>query len=311
MTYVSYINQKLRTKLSATPSVVSFGQNIVTGSCLGGLTRGLPTQNGNMVINTTNSEYTLTGAGFGMMTEGVNGIFFMKQQDFLLLGMDHLVHTWNALRTRGLQTSFTIFAIVVDNGYEGPQSCMNNLSDFMSVSHIPGFTISNKDDADRVIDEQLVAPGVRFIGVSQRLFRTPLSTVELGGKLADPVNLIHKYGDGSDATIVSMNFGFSEAMRLSQTFADKGQEASVFNVPALAPTSWDVIIAHAQSTRHVVICDDLKGYNKPSTRLAYLLKTQVPECQVSVQERFRDDSWSWPNADKFVAEVHDFDSRAG
>jgi hypothetical protein len=42
-----------------------------------------------------------------------------------------------------------------------------------------------------------------------------------------------------------------------------------------------------------------------------LLKTQVPECQVSVQERVRDDSWSWPNADKFVAEVQDFDSRAG
>ena len=65
MNYVANINQLLRAKLADTPNVVSFGQNIAAASCLGGLTRGLPTDNGNLVINTTNSEYTLTGAGFG------------------------------------------------------------------------------------------------------------------------------------------------------------------------------------------------------------------------------------------------------
>lgn len=303
MNYVGYINQLLKQKLSETPNVVSFGQNIVTGSCLGGLTRGLPTENGNVAINTTNSEYTLTGAGFGLMTEGVNGIFFMKQQDFLLLGMDHLVHTWNALRTRNLQSSFTIFAIVVDNGYEGPQSCINNLADFCSVAHIPGYTISNQDDADSIVGQQLVAPGVRIIGVSQRLFKSPMESLGSGGVLVDAENLARRYGSGDKATVISLNFAFTEAKRLAETLGEKGFGASLFNIPTVTPTSWDAVIEHAAKSRRVIICDDTKGLHKPSTRLAYLLKSQVPDCAVSVQERVRDDNWSWPNADRYTAEL--------
>lgn len=301
MNYVGYINQLLKHKLAATPNVVSFGQNIVTGSCLGGLTRGLPTANGNMAINTTNSEYTLTGAGFGLMTEGVNGIFFMKQQDFLLLGMDHLVHTWNALRTRGLQSSFTIFAIVVDNGYEGPQSCINNLADFCSVADIPGYTISSRDDADSIIADKLVSPGVRVVGASQRLFKTDIDTLKPTGVTVDADNLVRRYGSGRDATIISLNFAFGEAMRLSGLLEAEGHGVTVLNIAAINPTSWQAVIEQAAGSRRVVICDDSKSLHRPSTRLAYMLKSQFPECDVSVQERSREDSWSWPNPDRYVA----------
>lgn len=303
MNYVGYINQLLKQKLAATPNVVSFGQNIVTGSCLGGLTRGLPTSNGNMAINTTNSEYTLTGAGFGLMTEGVNGIFFMKQQDFLLLGMDHLVHTWNALRTRNLQSSFTILAIVVDNGYEGPQSCINNLADFCSVAHIPGYTISNQDDADSIVRKQLVAPGVRIIGVSQRLFKSPIESLGSGGTLVDEDNLVRRYGSGDGATIIALNFAFTEAKRLADALEEKGFGVSLFNISTVTPTSWDAVIEHATKSRRVMICDDTKGLHKPSTRLAYLLKSQVADCEVSLHDRVRDDDWSWPNADRYTIEL--------
>jgi pyruvate/2-oxoglutarate/acetoin dehydrogenase E1 component len=299
MNYVGYVNELFRNKLAETRNVVSFGQNISLASCLGGLTRGLPTDNGNLVINTTNSEYTLTGAGFGLMTEGVNGIFFLKQQDFLLLGIDHLVHTWNALRTRGLQTSFTIVAIVVDNGFEGPQSCINNLPDFCSISRIPGFAVSNRVNADAVIDKYLVAPGVRLIGVSQNMFRDDISEPITDCKLLDAENLIHQHGEGEDATIVSLNFAYTEASRLMGVLNERGASASLFNSAAVAPHSWDVVVEHASRTKNVLICDDSKSQHKASVDLAHLLLSQIPDCEVSLQTRQHDDSWSWPNPDNY------------
>ena len=38
-----------------------------------------------------------TGVGFGLMLRSVNSVFFMKQFDFLLLGIDHLVNTYNII----------------------------------------------------------------------------------------------------------------------------------------------------------------------------------------------------------------------
>lgn len=303
MTYVGYINSLIKKKLNTTPNVVCVGQNIAAASCLGGLTRGLPTENGNLVINTTNSEYTMTGIGFGLMTQGVNGIFFLKQQDFLLLGIDHLVHTWNALRTTNLQAGFTIFSITVDNGFEGPQSCINNLPDFCSISHIPGFTISNKDDAESIIEQQLVAPGIRLISVSQKLFKSALSNSEVVGELVDPINFVHRYGVGEDATIISSNFAFTEAMRVTKEFDKVGIHSSLFNVPTVTPTSWDAILEHARKTRRVLICDDSKSQRAEYMRLAYLLRTQIPDCLISIQNRVRNDDWSSPNSDLYVIEV--------
>ena len=62
-----------------------------------------------IVLNTPNVENTLVGFGFGMMLNGVNSVFFMKQFDFLLLGMDQLVNTYNVIRQNEPKASFTIF----------------------------------------------------------------------------------------------------------------------------------------------------------------------------------------------------------
>ena len=302
MTYVAYINGLLKKMLMKTRNVVCFGQNIITGSCLGGLTRGLPSENGNLFINTTNSEYTLTGAGFGLMIEGMHGIYFMKQQDFLLLGVDHLVHTWNSMRLKKPQGSFTIFPTIVDNGYEGSQSCINTLPDLCSISRIPAFTISNKEDADAVLDKHLFASGVRIIGVSQNLGKSEMFDEECD--LVDVDNMIHRYGTGKDATVVSLNFAYSEAKRFTAVLANEKIDASLFNVSATTPTSWSSILDHAARSKRVVICDDSKSMHKTSTELGYLLKSQISDCEISIQNRTYDQSWCVPNSDKYVVKDH-------
>ena len=72
------------------------------------------------------------------MMSGVSGIFFMKQLDFLLLGIDHLVNTYNIIRNvqeKYPNGSFTIVPTIVDSGYDGPQSSFNNLNDLISVTN--------------------------------------------------------------------------------------------------------------------------------------------------------------------------------
>ena len=124
MKYIEFVNNLIKEEVREKVPLVLFGQNIAAGSCLGGLTRGLSISEGSKIINSTNSENSLCGFGFGMMINGVSSIFFMKQTDFLLLGIDHLVNTFNIIRNESYHNpdvSFTIFPITVDNGAPGTE----------------------------------------------------------------------------------------------------------------------------------------------------------------------------------------------
>ena len=209
MNYCEFINSQLAKSISASTNVISFGQNISLGSCLSGLTKGIDLWGkDNVVINTTHSEYTITGAGFGAMVHGANAIFFLKQLDFLFFGTDHLVNTWNALRDQQCKGSFTLFTIVVDSGFEGPQSCANVLPDFCSISRIPGFTIATRLDAEEVLSKTLLSSGARIIAVSQGMCKTTVSTA-LDASLVTVIDTKTRavlYPYGTDLTCISVNF---------------------------------------------------------------------------------------------------------
>src|SRR5208283_4357065 len=209
MKYVEFINSIVKTKVSLEQGIVLFGQNISAGSCLSGLTRNLKAGKDGVIINTPNCENTLCGVGFGLMVNGTNSIFFMKQQDFLLLGIDQMVNTYNFIRRKEPDASFTIMAIVVDSGYEGPQSCLNSFADFCSIARVPGFAMTNKVDAEQILNSELVSPGFRLLGVSQRLFKTEI--IDLPIFFANQDCSIFQYSSGKDATVVCFNFSFPYA----------------------------------------------------------------------------------------------------
>ncbi len=259
MKYVEYINELIRKKILQEEKIVVFGQNIVAGSCLGGLTRNLKVSEDGLIINTPNSENTLCGVGFGLMTGGVPAIYFMKQLDFLLLGVDHLVNTYNFIRRKNPSASFTIFPIVVDSGYQGLQSSLNNFGDFCSIARVPGFTITNKIDAEAIINSHLVSPGFRIIGVSQRLFGQEILNVE--SLYVNQENTVFQYKKGNQATIVCFNFSLPYGLELYQKLKETGIEASLFNVNALIPTNWGRVVESAEETKNLIVIDDSKSEN--------------------------------------------------
>jgi len=296
MKYVEYINELVKAKVLEPEHILCFGQNISAGSCISGFTRGLKVKPGGRIINTPNCENTLCGIGFGSMMNGVPAIFFMKQQDFLLLGIDQLVNTYNIVRRQSPKASFTIMPVIVDSGYEGPQSALNNLADFCSIARIPGYTVTNKIDAQEIINKYLVAPGFRIIGISQRLFKTEI--LDLPCVYRNEERSVFQYTKGTDATIVCFNLSLPHGIEIHRRMAEKNVQASVFSINAAMPIEWDEIVADVHKTKQVIIIDDLKSVNAPWQSLLNALYARTKMKKHIVVQRSFEGYWCRPHHDQ-------------
>jgi pyruvate dehydrogenase E1 component beta subunit len=250
-------------------------------------------------MNTPNVENTQVGVGFGLMLNGVSSIFYMKQQDFLLLGIDQLVNTYNFVRQGKPQASFTIVTIVVDKGYEGIQSSLNNLGDFCSIARIPGYTISNRHDADRIIADHLVTPGFRIVAVSQRLFNTEIIECPAAAP-ADINDEILGYYKGGDATIVCFNFSFPQGLKLWNELRAQGRQASLFTVNTALPADWTGIIRDAARTRRLVVLDDSKCVHRSCYQLSHAVRDKVHLKTLIMLVKDVSDEHLCPHSEEFV-----------
>src|SRR3989344_6339394 len=98
ITYLEHVNGTLRKAVGAEEGLIVFGQNVSAGSRISGFTKGFAVKENSIIINSTNTENSLVGFGFGIMIGGGKAAFFMKQLDFLFLGIDQLVNTYNIIR---------------------------------------------------------------------------------------------------------------------------------------------------------------------------------------------------------------------
>lgn len=301
MKYIEYVNSLIRAEAIKPKHTVLFGQNINAGSFVGGLTKGLAVQPGGRIINSTNAENSLVGFGFGLMMNGAQAVFLMKQMDFLLLGIDQLVNTYNILRSikhQPKEGSFTIVSTVVDSGYEGPQSALNNFADFCSIARVPGFTITNKTEADYILPKHLTQPGFRIIGVSQRLGKTEIIDPGQPLQVSDQ-GAIFQYSDGQDVTLVSFNFSFPQAHKLNLSLKAHDINASHFNVNSPLATDWSKIKESVVKTKKIIVVDDSKSAHVPADALLAELCATVPLDGKIVVRRELSENWLYPVSDLF------------
>ena len=277
MKYAEYINFVLKKIVPSHDGLIIYGQNVTEGSRIGGLTRGLDitVKGKSKMVNTTNSENSLVGLGFGVMLGGGTAAFFMKQLDFLFLGIDQLVNTYNIIRNSppasassagewraGGQAkgSFTIVPTVVDVANQGPHSSSNNFADFCSMARIQGFAITNKYDAEKILTTHFGAPGFRIIGVSHRFLKEDIFDPGVP-VAADKEMKFVQYKDGEDATIVCFNFSFPYGWRLGGELEKIGKKPALFNVNYMTPIDWEPILISAKRTGKLVVIDDSNSEN--------------------------------------------------
>lgn len=272
--YMSAINQLIAAEVACVPNAVLYGENIDRGSYISGLTRNLRVRDGGRIINIGDCEYTHCGVGFGLMMSGVSAVLFVKQLDFMLLGMDHFVNTYNVircLRDPGSLGSFTIVTVICDQGYQGPQSSLNTLGDICSLARVPGYVLTNSQDTPHILRTQLRAPGFRFLALSQRLF--PTEFLQVDTVYAAPDCSVYQYASGEAATIVALNFSLPEALVLREKLLACGLVAELFSVNYSWPPRWEQIRESVARTRRLVVLDDGKGANS----LGYMLAHRVTE----------------------------------
>lgn len=302
MKYIELVNQLICKTVADAEYPLLYGQNLAAGSCIGGLTRGLKVKSTGRIWNSTNAENSLVGLGFGLMMNGAQAGFFMKQMDFLLLGIDQLVNTYNIIRSIKHQDpkgSFTIVSTVVDSGFEGPQSSLNNFQDFCSIARIPGFTVTNKFDAEYLIPKHLMQPGFRILGVSQRLGKTEVIDPGSGAIILSD-GAMFKYSEGDDATLVSFNFSCPQTLEFNKRLREQGIHTTHFNVNSARAVPWNHIIESVRKTKKIVVVDDSKSCHVAADNLLAELCGNVEIKTKVILKRDIGDDWLHPRSDVFT-----------
>jgi pyruvate/2-oxoglutarate/acetoin dehydrogenase E1 component len=274
--YLSSVNEIIAREVNRLECALVYGENIDRGSYLSGLSRNLTSGPRRRILNVGNCEYTHCGVGFGAMLAGANAVLFVKQLDFMLLGMDHFASTYGLLRSgKGLDRlgSFTIVVAVYDQGYQGPQSSFNDVASMCSLARVSGFTVTNLADATAVAGQEIHRPGFRIIALTQK---------SAGDEVFAPTEFdrspdcaLFRYSTGADVSIVCANFSLRNGLALRDKLAHRGISSSLFSVNPVIDPDWSLLAADAERTRTVLVFDDSKGL----TGLGHRVCEFVSRCQ--------------------------------
>jgi len=279
--YIGHIIEQINLAAESCGPILLYGENIDTGSRIGGLARGLRVNSAGRILNVGNCELTHIGVGMGIMMDGGSAAVFMKQLDFLLLGLDQVVNTFNYIRAFPCQDgvgSFTIFPIVCDQGYQGAQSSLNTAGDFASMANISVFCLNGVEDAAVIIREQFVSPGFRVICTSQRLFGTPLLDLKIDARSSD--NAVFKYGTGGDITLACYNFSLREGAKLAEHLSSIGIQSDLFHVNFVPDMDISLLAESCNRTRKLILLDDSKSGAKFGDVLVRRLQSSAVDFSV-------------------------------
>ena len=262
-TYISQIVDQVNTVTARCGPIFIYGENIDNGSRISGLARGLTVNTAGRIQNVGNCELTHCGVGLGMMLDGGQAALFVKQLDFMLLGLDQFVNTFNIIRASRPPSawgSFTVFVIVCDQGYQGPQSSFNGAADFSSIANIPVFCLNGAADASQVVAKHFAAPGFRIMCLSQRLFGAAPLDLEI--KTSSNDDGVFQYRSGRDVTVASFNFSLRDAIDLDTRFRSAGVESDLFHVNFVPGMDLRLLLDSCRRTRKLVMVDDSKTVTK-------------------------------------------------
>lgn len=277
-TYISHITDQINSVTEVCGPILLFGENINLGSCLSGLARGLKVNPAGKILNVGNCELTHIGVGLGIMADGGKSVLFMKQLDFILLGIDQIVNTFNYLRAfppEGGLGSFTIYVIICDQGYQGPQSSFNAAGDIASLANVDIFCLNGSYDSSEVIRGQFAKPGFRVVCVSQRLF--PSLALDLPVVTHSPDGAIFQYSLGSDVTLACYNFTLRDGFSLAAELKELGIAAELFHVNFVPGMDISLIRESCARTKNLVLIDDSKSIIKFGNKLFSDLREQGVE----------------------------------
>lgn len=297
LTFVQYINIKIIEKFSEYSNSVIFGQNIVSGSRISGLGAGLDQIDNCMALNTINSENTLMGLGFGLSLCEIPSMFLMKQHDFALLGLDQMVNTYNLLRNRRMLAPFYIFMIIVDSGFEGPQSSLSSLDEFASLTRAPVFLLSSRESIDKAFEES-TEPGLYLMALGQKTMKKlcRYSDAKIF-KFREAIIQKHPaHNEIATMTVISIGIDLSPAIELTEKLNHERYSVNLVNFTTLSKFNFcsELFVELAKYDEFIVLDSGKSEIHFSSDLVLWLLKSKK---NVDVYQRTSSLKWSEVNDD--------------
>jgi len=278
--YLAAMNQIISDRVNQMENTLVYGENLDRGSFISGLSKNLVSGPTRLLKNVGNCEYTHCGVGFGLMMSGKNAVLFVKQLDFMMLGIDHFVSTYGSIRATRYQQplgSFTIVTAIYDQGFQGPQSSFRGLGEICSMSGVSGFMLQELSDAKKIVAEEISKPGIRFFALSQRKANEELTEVNIVN--AAPDNSVIQYRHGSEVSIVCMGHSLAHGKSLVYLCDKNGVGASLFSVNYVENAKWEIATLDALRTKKLVIIDDTHS----TASLSFRFLTDVLEFDPEVR----------------------------
>lgn len=228
--YIQSISSILASAVSDKGGLVVYGENITNGSKIVGIGRGLEQGKNYQLINVGNCESTHIGLGLGILLRGGKALLVAKQLDFMLLGLDQLVNTLNSIREMPNQPkgSFTILAVVCDQGFQGPQSSFNSAELIGDLSNSDVFFISDPAQAEYIFSNEIGRPGFRIILLSQRFFGEETGDKSTAFKVLEE-GKVFQYENGTNGSILCFNFSVPQGKQLRNKHLEQKSEYNLFS----------------------------------------------------------------------------------
>lgn len=299
--YIKFIVENINSAIEQVDSILLYGENINVGSCISGLARGLRVNQASKILNVGNCELTHIGLGMGIMVDGGHCVLFVKQLDFLLLGLDQMVNTFNYFRAFSNINkggSFTIISLVCDHGFQGPQSSLNVASDISSLCNINIFCLNGRVDISNVIHEQVVRPGFRLICASQRLLSEDL--IDSSAHILSSDNSIYKYHSGSDVTVICFNFSLLQGINLVEYLGTLLYASDLFHINYIPRVDLTQILESCSRTQKLVLIDDSKSVVKFSDMILSKLQASINFASISLSREICADKDYGVGKDEFT-----------
>ena len=279
------------------PNTIIFGQNVTTGSRISGLTNKVEVIKNVEVINTQNSEASLIGFGFGLMISKINSIYFAKQLDFIILGLDHIVNTLNSVLLQKIKSSFSIITYIVDSGFEGPQSRFHCLSEISSMSKANCCYLVFPDDI-KINLKKINQKGLNIFCLSQKFSKQKINPKV---SYADESGDYFKYNSGKKYTFVTMGFAAYEVYDLIKNNL-KFRDVDLFVITNPSFKKVDKILESIIKTKNVYLFDDSRSQNKNLNQLEVLIRKQSKKINIKKIYRKENIKSLYPNSDNYLSE---------
>jgi 2-oxoisovalerate dehydrogenase E1 component len=281
MTFLEAVTAGVADALRADPRVFVYGEDV--GGLYGGaflLLRPLLKEFGDRIINSPIAENAIFGIAVGAALGGQRPIAEVQFNDFAATGFNQLVN--NAAKQRYRWGASIPMVVRMPWGglrHAGPYHSQNTEAWFYRTPGLKIVVPSSPEDARALMASAVADPDPVLYFEHIALYRDPRIKQLLPQAAAKPIPIgkAALRRSGSDLAIVSYGAYVHVAMRVAETLAADGIQASVLDLRSLAPLDKDAVLRVARHCSKVLIVHEDTRTGSVGESLAAIIQEEAFE----------------------------------